>query len=84
MYVLDEVKPYEKVVCSFPKLFVVGGFRKSTCDVFDSTCAKFILLKELPPHFQTHLDFPAEVISIGSKLFVLDTVRPRHVLFYDV
>ena len=65
------------------KLFAVGSWNKTTCEVFESTCNKFVLLKPLPVSFQRCLLFPAEVISIGSKLVVFDGIL-RNVLFYDV
>ena len=78
-----EARYHHKSVAIKNKLFVVGGLCK-TCEVFDSTCNKFVLLKPLPAAFQTYLILPAEVISIGRKLVVHDSIQPKDVLFYDV
>ena len=68
------------------KLFVVGGWETTTCEVFDLTCNKFVLLKPPPTTFfddERNFDDAAEVVSTGSSLavFVNETTS---VLFYDV
>ena len=61
------------------KLFVVGGMANTTCEVFDSICDRFVLLKT-PTSFLGSLREPAEVISIGSKLVVF---CEENILIYD-
>ena len=82
-YMIED-RSHHKSVAVKNKLFVVGGLLKTTCEVFDSTCNKFVLLKQLPESFQRHLNLPANVFSIGSKLVVLDNVQSKDVLFYYV
>ena len=77
-----EGRSYHKSVAMKNKLF--GGRCKTTCELFDSTCNTFVLLKPFPVHLQTYLSFLADVISIVSKLVLLNSVRPKDVLFYDV
>ena len=62
------------------KLFVVGGMENTTCEVFDATCNRFVLLKSPPVSFLRSLCEPAEVISIGSKLVVF---CDENILIYD-
>ena len=64
------------------KLFVVGGHTRS-CEVYDSTCNNFVLLKQPPSVFKEYLGFMDEVISIGSKLELFGDYR-NSILFYDV
>ena len=79
-----EERHSHKSVAIKNKLFVVGGSPRRTCEVYDSTCDNFVLLKQLPVHFQTYLGSPGKVISIGSKLFVFGSTQPKDVLVYDV
>ena len=78
-----EKRQNHKSIAIKNKLFIVGGNSKSTCEVFDLTCNKFVLLK---PHFKSveeNFDYLAEVISIGSKLVVFGTII-QTIWFYDV
>ena len=68
------------------KLFVVGSFRgnqSETCEVFDSTCKKFVFLKQKPNLSTFKFVGCVETFSIGSKL-----IRPRNesatFICYDV
>ena len=61
---------------------MVGGLRFD-CEVFDSTSNKFVLLKELKQGIRENLPFPAEVVSIGTKLVVFSN-QDKVVMFYDV
>ena len=54
-----------------------------TCEVFDSTCNKFVLLKPPILHNVIHLNCPAEVIAVGTKLVVFSN-QDKIILFYDV
>ena len=64
------------------KLFVVGGWGTPNCEVYDSTCNKFVSLKSPPASFTSRLICTAGVISIGSKLAVFRN-RTNSILFYD-
>ena len=65
------------------KLFVVGGSGETaSCEVLDSTCNKFVLLKPPPESFKGHFYSPAEVISIRGKLVVFGNDK-NAILFYD-
>ena len=75
-----------KFVAITNKLCVVRG-GNTTCEVFDSTCNKFVLIKPPQLYFQEYLNIPAEVISIGSKLLLFCDRIDRYsksILFYDV
>ena len=74
-----ESRDYHKSVAVKNKLFVVGGSITRTSEVYDSSCHKFVLLKP-PPVCFTH--YPAEIISIGSKLTVFN--HTGRILFYDI
>ena len=63
------------------KLFVVPGFFTMTCEVFDLTCNKFVLLRPSSSH-SGHFSSRGQVVSVGSKLVVFG-VRTSKVLFYD-
>ena len=74
-----------KSVAMKNKLFVVGG-NKSTCEIFDSNCNKFVLLNSPQGSINEHLIRPAEVILIGSKLLVFCDLfgkYSKYILFYD-
>ena len=76
-----EERFHHKTVAIKNKLFVVGGSVNTTWEVFDSTSKKFVLLKMSPTTFK--MNYPIEVISIGSKLAVFCS-QTNIVLFYDV
>ena len=61
------------------KLFVVSGLENTTSEVFDSTCKQFSLFKQP----STYLIGLTEVISVGSKLFLIKS-RSAKVFIYDV
>ena len=67
------------------KLFVVGGWLNRSCEVYDSTSNKFVLLKPPPVSFMTmgSLRDLVQVILIGSKLVVFIN-KTTSVFFYDV
>ena len=77
-----EIRGCHKSVAIKNKLFVVGGF-SSTCEVFDSTCNKFVLLKPISGDISKYLFHTAEVISIGNKLVAFSNEH-KNILFYDV
>ena len=62
------------------KLFLIGG-TTPTCEVYDSTLNKFVLLKAPPEYYKDYLCGPAEFISIGRKLVLIS--NDRHILFYN-
>ena len=62
------------------KLFVVGG-ESPTCEVFDSTCGKFVLLKS-PPTFIDYLHPIYGFASIDGTLVAIGA--SEFILFYDV
>ena len=64
------------------KLFIVGG-NTTTCEVYDSGCGKFSLLKLVKETIYGFLRFPSEVLSIENKLFVFKRYE-KNVLLYDV
>ena len=56
------------------KLFVIGsafGVGSETCEVFDSTCKKFVYLKRKPNSLKFRFYRTAESCSIGNKLIIL-------------
>ena len=63
------------------KLFVVGGYINSDCEVFDSTTNKFTFLKQTTLASKSFLRRPSGVITIGSKIFVFRD--ERNVIIYD-
>jgi len=65
------------------KLFVIGGLNKNNFEVFDSATEKFTLLKQ--PMFASgfYLYGLHDVITIGSKLFVL-FLTYDNIKIYDV
>ena len=66
------------------KLFLVEGDRGRTCEVYDSTCKKFVLLKSPEGRFlHCSVTFPDAVILIGSKFYVFHR-RKSTCLIYDI
>ena len=80
---MSERRTGHKSVAIKSKLFVVGGLNTPTCEVFDSTCNKFVLLKRLSLHYRNYLYYPVEVVSIGNDLVVFCN-EDNNVLFYNV
>ena len=72
-----------KLVAVNNKLFVVGGLSTKSCEVFDSTSNKFVLLKPPRGFYKKSLDNPATAIIIGSKLVVFGN-RSDRISYYDV
>ena len=71
---------YHKSVAVKSKMYIIGGF-DTTCEVFDSTCNIFSLLKAIPESFLYNLVRPAGVFSIGSKILILGNAG--NIIFYD-
>ena len=66
------------------KLFLVEGDRANTCEVYDSTCKKFVLFKSPGYHSPYYpVTFPDAVISIGSKIYVFHS-RHYTCFIYDI
>ena len=81
---------YHKSLAIKNKLFVICGVSTPTCEVFDSTCNKFVLLKPPPTEnwnyrrkITENLNCPAGVILNGNKLAVFGDYS-KSILFYDV
>ena len=68
------------------KLFVVGGCfgnGNGTCEVFDSTCGKFVYIKQKPISMTFNVSSIVETFVIGSKIFTLGN-RSAIAVCYDV
>ena len=64
------------------KLYIIGD-EEVGCEVYDSICNKFILLKAPTEESLWILENPREAISIGNKILVFDD-HFGEVLIYDV
>ena len=78
---LIEGRYHHKSIAMRNKLFVVGGPRTANCEIFDSTCNKFVLLKSTSKYLRSHLAYPDVVFSVGSKLIIFDDEET--ILIYD-
>ena len=68
------------------KLFVFGSYDgqgSNTCEVFDSSCKKFVMLKEFSSTMLFDLSFVANTFSIGNTLFTIG-YNSSLALYYDV
>ena len=74
---------YHKMVAMKNKMFVVGVGETMCCEVYDSYCNNFVLLKPPPKIASYFLKRPAQVLSIGNKLVVFGN-RVNTVVYYDV
>ena len=82
-----ETRKCHKSVAINNKLFIIGGYHITSCDVFNATFNKFVLLKSPQENFRRKLIRPAEVISFGNKLVVFCDQFGKYsnsILFYDV
>ena len=77
-----EERYYHKSVAVKNKLFLIDGDRTKTCEVYDSTCKKFVLLKT-PNNCLVNYKNLEAVITIGSKLYVFHE-RKSTCLTYDI
>ena len=67
------------------KLFVLGSYDgkgSESCEVFDSNCKNFVMIKRFPSTFKFNLSL-AETFSIGNKLVTVGNYSST-VLYYDV
>ena len=62
------------------KLFVVGG-TTPTCEIYDSTLNKFVLITAPPEYYKHYFYGPAKFISVGRKLVLIS--KDRHMVFYN-
>ena len=69
-----------KSVAMKNKLFLVEGYAERPCEVFDSTCNKFVLVKSPPVPY---LSEPSDIILIASKLYIFRDYLST-ILIYDV
>ena len=65
------------------KLFAIGGLDNDTAEVFDSSCNKFVLLKQPSGDLDEHVLFMCDVTSVGSSVVIFSTVKGK-ILLYDV
>ena len=63
------------------KLFIIGGVGTPRCEVYDSRLNIFLWLKPHPASFTNNLNYPAGVISIGSKVVVFVQSTGRTLLY---
>ena len=78
-----EIRSSHKAVAMKNKFFVVGGLFNNNCEVFDSTCNTFVILRPPSEYVRKFLWSTNEVVSIGSNLVVFGD-RRETILFYDV
>ena len=67
------------------KLFVFGNYvwrENITCEVFDSSCKKFVVIKRFSSTLTFDLKNVANTFSIGSKLITIGDISST-VLYYD-
>ena len=75
-------KVSHKSVAVSNKLFVVGVY-VTNCEVYDSTCKKFVFLKQPQTSLMDYLNYPPTYLtSIGSKLIVI--TNESDILLYDM
>ena len=78
---MNKGRSHHKSVAIKNKLFVVGS-DTPMCEVFDSNCNKFVLLKS-PETWDKFFDLPNYATSIGSKLVIFGCEK-LIIFFYDV
>ena len=62
------------------KLYIIGGMNSETCEVFDSTCKRFVLLNPPLSCFGCQ-----SVVSIGSKILMFkNACEHDEIICYDV
>ena len=66
------------------KLFAIGGHQNDTAEVFDSSCNKFVLLKQPSGGLDDHILFMCDVTSIGSSVVIFSKSVKGKILLYDV
>ena len=68
-------------------MFLVEGGRNVTCEVYDSTCKKFVLLNSPDSRLINYNDYDVSylesAISIGSKIYVFHATKSA-CLIYDI
>ena len=86
-----ESRSCHKSVAIKHKLFVIGGASTITCEVYDSICETFVLLKQPSPASLEHLlEINNDVISLGNNVVVFgnkipeDDVNKTRTLTYNV
>ena len=75
-----EERQSHKSVAIKNKLYMFGGLI-NTCEVYDSTCEKFVLLKQPTNCFSRQLHVPNAVISIGNKLIIFQKRNDISIIF---
>ena len=67
------------------KLFAIGGRYRSSktdmCEVYDSFCEKFVVMKSPPRPFKAGFHNSVAAVSIQSKIIVFDS---QMIAFYDI
>ena len=72
-----------KLVGARNKLFACGGFCKTSFEVFDSTCGKFVLLNAPGHWFDIVHHSPATAVTVGSNLVVFYNYK-NAIVTYDL
>ena len=80
-----EERSEHKLVAIKDKLYVVGGgpIFTYTCEVFNSTSNKFVLIKPPPESCEMYIRWPVAVISIKSKIAIFND-NENSIVWYDV
>ena len=73
-----------KMVARKNKFFVFLGYDTTNCEVYDSACGEFVLLK-LPSIeiFNGFADTICDVVAVGNRLVIFGAAK-EEILFYDV
>ena len=77
-----ECRIYHSLVAVRNKLFAVGGYKSTCCEVFDSACKVFVQLKTHPEFFKLYTS-KIKCASIGSRIVVFGEGAPT-ISCYDV
>ena len=58
------------------KMFVIGGYGKSTCEIFDSYSRKFCCLKTCSDFINNMFNFQA--LCVSNRIIIVGIVRVEH------
>ena len=75
-----EERSFHKLVSFKHKLYVIGG-QSYSCEVYDNTCKKFVIMKPPPIHF--NFTNTAGAVSMENKIIVFHK-KLQLLAFYDI
>ena len=80
---MNEARSFHGSVAIRNKIFVVGGLRKNTCEVFDTVSNRFVLLVKTSPVFKSYNRYQNITFLFGNKV-AMHRFNSNKIMLFDI